>query len=461
MDNEIIEDWIVKQPWSNGNVGIHGHSWSGLTGFRVAATNPPHLKAIVVSGLFDDAVRGLMFIGGIRNVGFPVQWTSNFEREDGVFGSDDAAKENRNLSEEEKRKIRESRAKAGNDAPSRPRTLREIAGEIRAPIFLLHAYQDEQTGPSGVWLFDHMRENTPKRLLISDGHHGMPMIFLPQRRAWFDYWLRGERNDALPDIENEDSRVHVYFDLENSPKALSAPLVSSDFPLPETQWTRFYLAAGNELSTTPGTDTTKADSYDVTEARTDAIEYRLKFDEPTAICGPIVATLWASMTASNTDFFVTISDVAPDGRVRALQRGLLRASLSTLDEEMSVWHDHEDERLLLRPHHIMTKARNLEPGSPHKFEIEVHTVGHVFRIGHELSITISQPPVDDPVPYMKRRGGYKSGSYKYEQTEHTGTVTIHRDSEKPSNILLPILPEVPQFHEEIPEEIDLLWTEKG
>ena len=69
---EIIEDWIVKQSWSNGKVGIHGHSWSGLTGFLVASSNPPHLSAVVVSGLFDDSYRGISRIGGIRNIGFDV-----------------------------------------------------------------------------------------------------------------------------------------------------------------------------------------------------------------------------------------------------------------------------------------------------------------------------------------------------------------------------------------------------
>ena len=42
--HEIIENWIVKQPWSNGKVALHGHSWGGLTGFMIAATNPPHLQ---------------------------------------------------------------------------------------------------------------------------------------------------------------------------------------------------------------------------------------------------------------------------------------------------------------------------------------------------------------------------------------------------------------------------------
>ncbi len=107
--HELIEQWIVKQPWSNGKVGITGHSWSGLTGFRIAATNPPHLTTLVVSGLFDDSIRGLAGIGGIRNVGFPMQWVSNFNRTDGVFGSDQAAIENRDLDESEHREIQKNR----------------------------------------------------------------------------------------------------------------------------------------------------------------------------------------------------------------------------------------------------------------------------------------------------------------------------------------------------------------
>ena len=40
---EVIEEWIVKQPWSDGKVGIIGHSWPGWMGFLVATTNPPSL----------------------------------------------------------------------------------------------------------------------------------------------------------------------------------------------------------------------------------------------------------------------------------------------------------------------------------------------------------------------------------------------------------------------------------
>lgn len=45
---EIVE-WAAKQPWSNGRVGMTGHSYVGSTPQMAAAQNPPHLKTIVPS----------------------------------------------------------------------------------------------------------------------------------------------------------------------------------------------------------------------------------------------------------------------------------------------------------------------------------------------------------------------------------------------------------------------------
>ena len=469
---EIIENWIVKQPWSNGRVGIQGHSWTGLTGFRVAATKPPHLQAVVVSGLFDDAVRGLAGIGGIRNVGFPVKWTSNFQRTDGVFGSDEAAIKNRQLSAAEAGKLQTTRQRpvdtASDVVRQRSRTLRELASQIQAPIFLLHAYQDHETGPSGVWLFDQLPKETTKRLLISNGHHGMPIRFIPRRRAWFDYWLLGRQSKFMPRKDVSKSLVEAFFEVENSFARLNAPFVSRDFPLPETQWTRYYFQEENALSTSPA-EASATDSYeavrDEKDDRIDGVECRMAFEKPTAICGPIVVTLWASCTTKDTDFFVVLSDIAPDGRARALQRGMLRASLRSVDKEMSRWVTLDGEQVLVRPHHSLDASKPLEPGKPYRFDIEVFPVGHVFRDGHQLSLSIGPAPESDPVPYPAGRpklGGkvkIKSGSYKYESSPHQGTVTIHRSREYPSSILLPLLPNMPSLSAKLPVSIDQMWTE--
>jgi hypothetical protein len=43
---EVI-DWLARQPWSNGAVGMRGISWGGFSSLQAAALAPPALKAII------------------------------------------------------------------------------------------------------------------------------------------------------------------------------------------------------------------------------------------------------------------------------------------------------------------------------------------------------------------------------------------------------------------------------
>ena len=61
---EVI-DWLSRQPWSNGSVGMIGLSWSGFNSLRVAALRPPALKAIVTACASDDRYADDMhYMGG-------------------------------------------------------------------------------------------------------------------------------------------------------------------------------------------------------------------------------------------------------------------------------------------------------------------------------------------------------------------------------------------------------------
>ena len=48
-DSKIIVEWAARQPWSNGRVGMTGHSYVGSTPQMAAAQNPRGLKTIVPS----------------------------------------------------------------------------------------------------------------------------------------------------------------------------------------------------------------------------------------------------------------------------------------------------------------------------------------------------------------------------------------------------------------------------
>ena len=47
VDGAEACEWIARQSWCDGNVGMWGLSYGGISSLKVAAENPPHLKAIV------------------------------------------------------------------------------------------------------------------------------------------------------------------------------------------------------------------------------------------------------------------------------------------------------------------------------------------------------------------------------------------------------------------------------
>ena len=49
-DARAVINWIVKQPWSDGRVGMYGVGYSGFTAWAAAARSPSALKAIATTG---------------------------------------------------------------------------------------------------------------------------------------------------------------------------------------------------------------------------------------------------------------------------------------------------------------------------------------------------------------------------------------------------------------------------
>lgn len=458
---EIIENWIVKQPWSNGKVGIDGYSWPGLMGFLTATTQPPSLKAVCVGGLLDDFYRGISYVGGIRNSGFPVDWLNNYYRLDGPFGSGLAAADGRGIDRAAYPKIVESRSARdltedmlwlvlheSLDGPKwHEQNLATYASRIRAPILIGHAWQDEQTGPKGWQLWNQIPDDVPKRLVLTNGSHGVWPDRGKDEAEWFARWLGDGGPESPSDVA---PRVACYFETGKpsaDARGYGEPLRADDFPFPQTRWTRYYLRSGDRLLPSPGGEAEPAGSYQVTHAPPSSREsravYLMEFPEPTAVCGPAVLTLWAKVTTIDTDFFVLIGDLAPDGQLYGLQRGLLRASHRQLDPQQSDYVQRDGRKLLIRPQHPHTSLEPITPHEPTEYQIEIPAFGHVVRPGHKLALVVMQPAGPDPI------GVTRSGapSYRYDSQPPPGIVTVLHDAEHPSSLLLPLLPELPPLQD--------------
>jgi putative CocE/NonD family hydrolase len=465
---ELIDNWIPTQPWSNGDVGIVGHSYGGITGFMIAETQPTHLKAASLSGLIDDVYRALVYPGGVSNYGFPLAWTGGIRPAYDIAGGllpgilrpqrpfDDPNRQLGcllNLLGKSRTIVNEPLIRGLSDVDGpwyQDRSLITRVDKINVPMHITGAYQDEQTGPRGqAHLFEKVR-GVPKRLILTNGDHntestapyGVPEI-IADRKAWLDQFVRG-----VPGGFGPAPSVTVFFETHKNAAGTLTPngrLDSGSFPLSQTQFTDWYLRGDGTLSTEPPT-TNEANRFYVhgtkrqfwsyqagggvgppitTAEGPDELTWRTApMTEDTAIAGPIAATLFAKTTVSDTEFFVEVVDEGPDGSVTYLQRGLLKASHVAVDDAKS---DKTGDGRIYRPFHPHTNPQQIAPNQGREYLIEVWPVGHVFRAGHRIAVKVHSPPFVDSF-------------YVYVPRTLPGVNTILSGPGAESRIMLPMVP---------------------
>jgi predicted acyl esterase len=468
---EVIDKWIANQPWSNGEVVIFGHSYSGLTGLFVASTQPVHLRAVSASGLFADVYRDIVYPGGVANYGFPLLWTGAIRvvydvgggTVGGLYPVEETSAQCAANQAERSRNLLEDPLIHGLDNTDsqwyRSRSLVSYIDRIEVPVHVTSAYQDEQTGARGPTnVFDHLPDSISKRLVLVNGVHGTNTedhIF-KDRIAWMDYWMLGKQNADIG-VKSGDVNLAQVFGPRTQPTETSRVILgyqgdgkavgevrSNGFPLGQTRFTDLYVTGAGKLGYQPnllGSGSaswingsrrqsyayqTGVDSGGEISSPTgpDELELAARFDQTTAIAGPITANLFVSTTGTDTELFVQLIDRAPDGTLLYLNRGMLRASHRQIDPAESQltpdgriyrpWRPHETRELIV-------------PGAVNEYLIDIWPVGHVFLPGHELVAKIHAPPAED-------------NDYAYVQETIPGVNTLHWGATTPSRLMLPVVP---------------------
>jgi hypothetical protein len=466
---EVIDGWIAQQPWSNGRVGIVGHSYGGITGFMVAATQPTHLRGASLSGLVDDLYRGLVYPGGVMNYGFPLLWTLGvrpaYDVAGGLLpglvrpeGPDDDPDRQEDCALDTLGKSRtvlndpvlQGLSDTDNDW-YRARSLISYVDDITVPTHVVGAYQDEQTGARGpAHLYQQLR-GVPKRLIETNGDHNTETLatygseaIRQDRKAWVDHWVRGV-NGGFGSLAQDKKSATVLFEMHEGADGHLVPngrKDAGDFPLPDTQWKSWYLHGDGTLSPQAPASAEASRSYvsgtkrqlwsyqaggDVgppvtTADGPDELTYRTApFTQDTAIAGPIAATLFLQSTAPDTELFVELIDRGADGSHTYLQRGLLRASHRAVDPALS---DKTPDGRIYRPFHPHTNPTSIVPGETNEYLVEIWPVGHVLRAGHQLVVKIHAPPFVDSY-------------YVYVPRSAPAINTILQGPATPSHIMLP------------------------
>jgi len=133
--------------------------------------------------------------------------------------------------------------------------------------------------------------------------------------------------------------------------------------------------------------------------------------EPLEITGRVRAKLWASSDAPDTDFFVRLCDVYPDGRSINICEGRIRA----------------------RFRESFAKETLLRPGEIHDFDVDLWSTSIIFNKGHRLRVHVSSSSTPGFEPNPNTGDKFRSNT-----TTRSARNTIYCDADHPSQLLLPI-----------------------
>ncbi len=470
-DGYHIVEWIARQDWSNGNVGEFGSSFPGQTGYWVATTKPPHLKAVSANLLHSDIYRDIFMPGGVQNYLFPTLWTyaagphrlpqDSAQRES--FQNDEICQQLQasryspyDLPQAQNEPLFAA-ARAVDDDWYTAHAAITYADNIKIPYYQQTNWQDEQVGPRAVVLFNHINPNpvtiensegqqetiVPKKFVTSNGDHGHGGFAGRDRWAFFDMFLLD-----MPDTTGLfDHQFTNYFEADGDGTA-TATKSGDAWPFEDTVYEKSYLHEGGVLNDTPPESAEAPDTYisgasrqnwfqyapenlgsEVQTARggyPDQLEYTSEpFTENKVISGPIMMNLAASISSTDADFYVSVSDLFPDGRVSFLQRGLLKASHRRVDDDRSYYA--ADGETMVQPYMSHTNPQPVVPNDIVNYKVEIFPLGYIWRPGHRILIQIHTPPILEKI-------------WGYTPTHHQpAAVTVHHDAANQSWIQWPVV----------------------
>ena len=365
---EVVQ-WALAQPWCSGKVGMVGCSYFGRTQLLLAANACPGLTAIFPYDAGNDAYRDTYYHGGIPSSGYVRNWFTSVLMYNGWSGRQPEMAAmlshfNDLMAERE----------IFDGAYYQERSSYPRLADIRIPTYMGSDWSNHGLHLRGAYNAWEGLPGPHKKLLI--GPHPTPRrpfaAYHFEALRWYDLWLKGMDTGVL-----ESPPVNLYVQGENKWRSAAA------WPLPETDWQRWSLCEGGALAPSPGRAASSSYTCATPQWATEppGLVYRSRpLDEPMEITGPIGLTLVAKSSAADTDWFVQLYDESPDGGLRLLTRGWLRASHREIDplksRSFQPWHPH-------------LRAEPLEPGTRYAFEVEVVGTSNLFLRGHRIRLTIA------------------------------------------------------------------------
>jgi len=434
LDGYDTVEWIAKQLWSNGRVGMFGASAMGIAANLAAMANPPHLVAAFVMVARSSAYEQSSFMGGVFRKELNEDWLKRQKAEwllDETFKHQDYD--------------------GYYDRAEMPKHWEQV----RVPIYNYGGWYDIfNQGNIDNFVGLQMKAGAlgagnQKLIMGPWGHGQLEEVKYPANSSagafggtlsselalrWFEYWLKGVDNGIM---DEPPVRYYVMGDVTDPKAPGNEWRTALAWPVP-AKITSYFLGPGGTLSEKLPLEQESADSYKYDPnnpvptigganlfqkkgpmdqraigERKDLLKFATPvLQSPVEVTGRVVIELWAESDAPDTDFMAKLIDVYPDGTERLVLDSAIRARFRE-------GFDHE----------VFMKK-----GEVYKFNIDLWSTSLIFNKGHriEIQVSSSNDPRFDPNPNTGK-------ALRADKQTQVATNAIHHDRVHPSRALLPVV----------------------
>jgi predicted acyl esterase len=448
-------EWAGVQPWSSGKVGLNGISYYGINQWQVATLQPPHLAAMCIWEGSADWYRDMTHHGGILST-FWANWY-DMQVKTVQYGLGERGPRSRvtgalvcgdvTLSD---RELAANRADFGDTILAHPlddeyhRARSPQWDKISVPFLSTANWGGQGLHPRGNFE-GFVRAASKQKWLevhgIEHWTHFYTDYGVNLQKRFFAHFLKGEDNGW-----NRQPKVQLQ--LRHPDRFVERH--ENEWPLARTQWTQFHLhGRTSQLLTVPA----QAASSVTFEAMGDGASFiSPPLETATEITGPLAARLFVSSSTSDADLFVIFRVYTPDLREvvfmgaidphTPVAQGWLRASHRKLDPALSTEY---------RPYHTHDQKQPLQAGEIVQLDIELWPTSIVVPARHRIALTVRGRDYEYSKTTGARLSNFKNelrgcGPFLHDEPRDrppaifSGSTTLHFSPERPSYLLLPIVP---------------------
>ena len=425
---EAIE-WVAKQPWCSGKVGLSGVSFLAISQYHVAACQayggpPPSLCCISPWEGLTDPYRDIFAVGGVSEISFPTFWW-NTEVKPTITGTEeDFVKSEGSIPMDylKNHPLYDDywKAKAAK------------LEEITVPMLVCASFSDHGLHTMGS--FRAFEKAKSKHKWVYTHRTGKWVAYyspevLKMTKDFMDCFLKDDTSSGFLDTPS------VRLEVRSSLEEIQEIRYENEWPIARTQYTKLYLS---EQPQSLSLEKREKQMEVVYPAKKGEALYNFKFTEDTELSGYMKLRVWVEarpgkageISPDDMAMFIAVNKLDQEGNTVNLNgaagnkrdmvtRGFCKVSRRELDPvESTEWH----------PVLKGTSEQKLKAGEIVPVDIEMYPSSTFFSVGETLQLIIASDEIIHS-PIFKKSADCNNGRH-----------VLHFGGKYDSYLLVPKIP---------------------